>query len=83
MTPPRSTMPSDQLSGIDPAILSPTEQSSHTQSHSDTAGSSTQVPCHVDPALDSPEFNRNPLVDNGEVFARDPHGKFCKQAVSF
>ncbi|KAI8659193.1 Fungal-trans domain-containing protein [Fusarium sp. Ph1] len=77
MTPPRSTMPSDQLSGIDPAILSPTEQSSHTQSHSDTAtGSNTQVPCQIDPALDSPEFNRNPLVDNGEVFARDPHGKF-------
>ncbi|KAM6522798.1 hypothetical protein FALCPG4_012413 [Fusarium falciforme] len=76
VTPPRSTIPSEQLSGIDPAILSPTERSSHTQGHSDTAGSSTQVPCQVDPALDSPEFNRNPLVDNGEVFARDPHGKF-------
>jgi hypothetical protein len=79
MTPLRLIMPSDQLSGIDPAILSPTEQSSHTQSHSDTAaGSNTQVPCQIGPALDSPEFNRNPLVDNGEVFARDPHGKFCK-----
>lgn len=75
-------MPSDQLSGIDTAILSPREQSSHTQSYSDAAVSSTQAPCQIDPALDSPEFNRNPLVDNGELFARDPHGKFCKQTVS-
>lgn len=25
----------------------------------------------------SPDFTRNPLVDNGETFARDPYGKYC------
>ncbi|KAM0424174.1 hypothetical protein ACHAPT_010543 [Fusarium lateritium] len=75
MTPPRSTMQSDQLSGIDTSFVSPTE---HAQGHSETGGSSAHAPGEADTAagLDSPEFNRNPLVDNGETYARDPHGKF-------
>ncbi|KAM0469437.1 hypothetical protein ACHAP7_010017 [Fusarium lateritium] len=28
--------------------------------------------------INSPDFQRNPLVDNGEVYARDQGGKFCK-----
>ncbi|KAJ3542240.1 hypothetical protein NM208_g4208 [Fusarium decemcellulare] len=85
MTPPRSTIPSDQFGGLDAGILSPEERTSHTRDQSDTGESRmctdvihAQAPDASDPRAgsDSPEFNRNPLVDNGESYARDTQGKF-------
>ncbi|KAF5007515.1 hypothetical protein FDECE_6162 [Fusarium decemcellulare] len=82
MTPPRSTIPSDQFGGLDAGILSPEERSSRTRDQSDTGESPDVIQARVPDASvprdgsDSPEFNRNPLVDNGESYARDTQGKF-------